>query len=93
MATFEELDRLSSQELHDRALHYARRHLDVKFFWRLIEAVPAAEAGSGDVHEAEAMVQHASTQITDALNADEHGELADALRPIYIDYLLKHPDA
>jgi hypothetical protein len=51
MTTFEELDAMSSQELHDRAMEHAEKQLDVRFFW--------------------------------------DGKLLDALRPFYIDYLLK----
>ena len=38
--TFEELDQLSSKELHDRAVHRARRHLDVRFYWEILSAIP-----------------------------------------------------
>jgi hypothetical protein len=84
MATFEELDALSSKELHDRAVHVAERHLDVKFFFELLEAIPAANAAEG-----EADVMSMRALLNDLLHADE-GELADSLRPIYIDYLIKH---
>jgi hypothetical protein len=90
MATFEELDALSSQELHDRAMRRARRHLDVGFLWRVMEMTPAAEAATGDLEEAELQAQHASSQIADAHNADDAGDLLDTLRPVYIDYLLEH---
>ena len=36
------LDDLSTQELHDRAIHRAEKHLDVKFFWSLLQMIPAA---------------------------------------------------
>lgn len=91
MATFEELDALTSDELHDRAIHRAERHLDVKFFWNLLAEIPAAEAARGDTGQAEADVQSATLQVTDAVN--QSPGLKDALRPVYIDYLLKHGDA
>lgn len=90
MATFEELDSLTSRELHDRATKRAERHLDVRFFWRLLETAPAAEAASGDLGEAESDVQHWSGQVRDALNDDEPA--LDARRALYIDYLLEHDD-
>jgi hypothetical protein len=89
MATLEELDRLTSKELHDRAVKRARHHLDVKFFWDLLERLPAAEAGSGDMEDAASDIQRASSRVIDAFKADD-GDLADALRPFYIDYLLEH---
>lgn len=84
MATFEELDALTSKELHDRAVHVAERHLDVKFFFELLEAIPAANASEG-----EADVMSMRALLNDLMHADE-GSLADSLRPIYIDYLIKH---
>jgi hypothetical protein len=91
MTSFEELDALSSEELHDRAVGHAMRHLDVRFFWDLLQYTPAAEAETGDVDQANSDVTHVSGQVADAV--DEDPELRDAMRPIYIDYLLKHADA
>lgn len=91
MASAEELDRLSSKELHDRAFAHAKRHLDARFFWRLIEMVPAAEAATGDLGEAGEHVLHPSSQVADAVDSDP--SLLDGLRPVYIDYLVEHPDA
>jgi hypothetical protein len=89
MTTFEELDTLSSKELHDRAIKLAEHRVDVRFFWDLLKEIPAAEAVAGELDEAEFDVARARSQIHDAVHSDE-GKLADALRPIYIDYLLKH---
>ncbi len=91
MATADELDKLSSKELHDRAVKLAEHRLDVAFLWRLIKSIPAAEAAAGHLREAEADVAVGDLLplIHDAHHADE-GDLADALRPLYIDYLEKH---
>jgi hypothetical protein len=88
----EELERLSTRELHDRAIHRAERHLDVKFFWSLLRVIPTAETVSGDEGEAEYDVQSAKGLIYDALHSGDGG-LAEALRPLFVDYLRKHPDA
>jgi hypothetical protein len=88
----DDLDSLSTHELHDRAVHRAEKHLDVKFFWALLEMIPAAESVSGDVGEAEFDAQVARGQISDALHSGD-GKLGEALRPVFIDYLRKHPDA
>ena len=84
-----ELEKLSSKELHDRAMSHAVHHLDVGFLWRLIKAIPAAEAAAGKVGDAETDVMSLSALLGDFVTADEGGE-ADALRPLYIDYLSKH---
>jgi hypothetical protein len=90
VATFEQLDALSSSELHDRAVHRAERHLDVKFFWDLLKEIPVAEAAQGDTGDAQADIQSAIVRIAHAVS--ESPELQNALRPFYIDYLLKHDD-
>jgi hypothetical protein len=89
MTTREELDTLSSKELHDRAVSRAERHLDVGFFYRLLETLPAAEAATGDTARSSADIFKLRALVHDIAAADE-GALADALRPFYIDYLLAH---
>jgi hypothetical protein len=88
----EDLERLSTHELHDRALRRAERHLDVKFFWELLQAIPAAEAAGGDPGEGDFDVQSARGLISDAVHSGEGG-LGEALRPLFVDYLRRHPDA
>jgi hypothetical protein len=88
----DELDRLPTKELHDRAVRRAERHLDVKFFWRLLRMIPAAEAASGDEGEADYDIQSSKGLIYDALHSGD-GRLGEALRPVFIEYLREHPDA
>jgi hypothetical protein len=89
MPTAEELEQLSTKELHDRAFSLARRRLDVGFFWNLLEAVPAAEAAAGHLDEAEEDVMSLAQRVQDLVHPDTTEE-ADAFRPIYIEYLLEH---
>jgi hypothetical protein len=89
MLTREELEALSSKELHDRAVALAKHRLDVGFYWRLIKAIPVAEVASGDLDESEADVINPLDQLNDLTEAG-HGELADALRPMYIEYIEEH---
>jgi hypothetical protein len=88
----EALEELPTQELHDRAIRRAEKHLDVRFFWSLLELIPAAEAARGDSGEADFDIQSSKGLIKDALHSGD-GELGEALRPVFIDYLRKHPDA
>jgi hypothetical protein len=88
VATFEQLDALSSTELHDRAVHRAEHRLDVKFLWDLLKEIPVAEAAQGDTGDAQADIQSAGVRVAHAVR--ESPELMEALRPFYIDYLLKH---
>lgn len=83
------LERLSSQELHDLAVHRALRHLDVPFFIRLMRALPVAEAAAGEIDEARADAMTLRAHVDDLTNSGE-GEVADLLRPLYIEYLKQH---
>jgi hypothetical protein len=95
VATREELEKLSSKELHDRAMHLAERRLDVKFIWDLLSEIPAAEAATGNLERAEEDVNptswavYAPVMLVHDLFRTDEGKLAEALRPVYIDYLLK----
>jgi hypothetical protein len=89
MADTEDLEALSSKELHDRALARAREHGDVRFLWRLLREIPAAEAAAGDMEGNANDLLHVSSLIADFTHSGE-GEIADALRPVYIDYLSSH---
>jgi len=83
------LERLSSEELHDLAVSHARRHLNVKFFWDLLRYLPAAEAAAGEYEEANADIQRMSAHIDDLTDSGQ-GEVAEQLRPFYLEYLRKH---
>lgn len=83
------LERLSSEELHDLAVSYAKRHLDVRFLWELMKVLPAAEAAAGDLDDADADIQRMSAHLDDVTDAGK-GEVAEMLRPFYLDYLRRH---
>ena len=83
------LEQLTSPQLHDLAVSHARRHLDVKFFWNLLQVLPAAEAGAGEFEEAEADIQSLGAHIDDVTESGK-GEVAELLRPFYLDYLREH---
>ena len=89
MTDDQDLERLSSAELHDLAVSRAKRHLDVRFFWELIRLLPAAEAAAGDLNEAESDVMKLSAHVDDVADAGR-GEVADLLRPFYLQYLRRH---
>ena len=89
MATETELEALSSRELHDQAVHRALTHADVGFLWELLRAIPAAEALEGDA----ASPRWDAVKVSGLLARRDRlgrGAVADALRPLYIDYLVKH---
>jgi hypothetical protein len=88
----EDLEQLSTSELHERAVRRAERHLDVRFFWELLRTIPAAETVSGDPGEGEYDAQFMKGLVYDAVHSGD-GALGEALRPLFIDYLRRHPDA
>ena len=85
----DELDPLSSKELHDLAVSRAKRHFDVRFLYDLMKTLPAAEAAAGELNEADADIQHMTAHLDDVTDAGK-GEVAEMLRPFYLDYLRKH---
>lgn len=82
------LQRLSSKELHDLAVRHAVRNLDVGFLWRLLKVLPAAEAAAGELDKARADAFTLSAHLDD-LTDSGRGEVAELLRPFYLDYLSK----
>jgi hypothetical protein len=89
MSTEDALERLSSKELHDLAVSHARHHADVRFFWDLMKVLPVAEAAAGELDEAEADVASMIAHVDDITDSGE-GDVADLLRPFYLDYLKRH---
>jgi hypothetical protein len=89
MTSRDELDALSTKELHERAIERARRHLDVAFLWRLAKALPVAEELIGDDQRSKTDIVRPLALINDLYDAGE-GELGEALRPLYLEYLQEH---
>ena len=89
MPTREELEALSTKQLHDRAIDVAKHHTDVAFLWRLVKALPVAEEVTGDDDRAKTDILRPIALINDFLYDSGEGALGEALRPMYIDYLLE----
>ena len=89
MTTRDHLEAFSSQELHDRATRLAWRRLDVGFLWDLLKTIPEARAAAGNQERSEADIMRPLALLNDFIDADR-GQLADALRPLYIEYLVEH---
>jgi len=92
MPTREDLEALGSSELHDRATRLAWRRLDVGFLWDLLKTIPEARAAAGDEERSESDIMRPLALLNDLVDADR-GDLAEALRPLYVEYLLEHGDA
>ncbi len=92
MATRDELEALPIKELHDRAMETARTHVDVAFLWEVVKALPVAEEAIGDDQRSKVDILRPLALINDFLYDTDSGELGEALRPIYVDYLLRKGD-
>jgi hypothetical protein len=92
MATRDDLEQLSTKELHDRAIARATHHLDVRFLWGLVKALPVAEEAIGDDERSKIDIARPLALINDFLYDADSGKLGEALRPMYIDYLEEHAD-
>jgi hypothetical protein len=92
MTTREELEGLSAAEVHDRATRLAWRRLDVGFLWGLLRTIPEARAAMGDEERSETDIIRPLALLNDLVDADR-GDLAEALRPVYVEYLLEHEEA
>jgi hypothetical protein len=88
----EALEGMSAAELHDRATRLAWRRLDVAFLWHLLSTIPEARAAVGDEDRSEIDILRPLALLNDLVDADR-GELAEGLRPLYIDYLVEHEKA
>lgn len=86
MASREELTQMSGEHLHDLAVRRAIKHLDLKFFWNLMEALPVAESAAGEFDRANADLQSWMAHVDDVTDSGR-GETAELLKPLYIDYL------
>jgi hypothetical protein len=92
MATRDELEALPIKELHDRALETARKHVDVAFLWEVVKALPVAEEAIGDDQRSKVDIVRPLALINDFLYDTDSGALGEALRPLYVDYLLRKGD-
>jgi hypothetical protein len=91
MTSRDDLEALSTKELHERAIETARKHLDVGFLWKLVKALPVAEELVGDDERSKVDIVRPLALINDFMDAGE-GELGEVLRPLYLDYLEEQAD-
>jgi hypothetical protein len=86
--TREDLETLTSGDLHDRALGMAKAGGDLDWLRHLLLSIPATEGEIGDLEDSEMDVAGTVAAINGYARADR--DLSDALRPQHVDYLLEH---
>jgi hypothetical protein len=88
MITGEDLETMSSRQLHERAIDLAKAKGDIDWLWHLLGSVPGAGEQLGDLDDSGLEIASLVTAINGYIRADLSVE--DALRPRYVDYLLEH---
>lgn len=89
--TVEELDRLSTDELRQRAFDRAEHHRDMGFFWDLIKHLPSSD----DIATEDASSGNITGGIADAVAMVRElmgrglGDTEPLIRARFIDYLRK----
>jgi hypothetical protein len=87
----EQLDRLSTEELRQRAFDRAEHHRDIGFFWDLIKHLPSSD----DIATEDASSGNITGGIADAVEMVRElmgrglGETEPLIRARFIDYLRK----
>ena len=89
MTDLDNLDALSSRQLHDLAVHRALRHLDVPSCGSCCARSRPARRPPVILTPRGWDAIKLSSLISDAFESGE-GDVADSLRPLYLDYLTKH---
>ncbi len=87
--TFDELDRLPTEELRERAFELARRRRDLPFFWSIFEHLPVRETGDDGSFGLQSTVDDA-IQVWKESTGHKYGDQEPLVRAAFIDYLLKH---
>ncbi|GIF49008.1 hypothetical protein DFJ67_2597 [Asanoa ferruginea] len=89
---FAALDALSTEELRERAFHVARKHLDVGFYWDIVQHLPDAENAAsldGGSHAFGPTLDEWYALFRE-FEGHDFGDDEPLLRAKFIDYLLKH---
>ncbi len=90
MTTREELEALPTKELYDRTIGTAKRRWKGSQDWDLLKALPVAEEVIGEDQRSKSDIHRPLALLNDLLYDADSGPLGEALRPMYVDYLLQH---
>jgi hypothetical protein len=87
MITSDDLETLSSRQLHERAIALAKAGGDVDWLWHVLGSI-AAEGELGEFNESGLDVASLISAINGCIRADRSAE--ETLRSQYVAYLLEH---
>ena len=89
MITSDDLETLSSGQLHDRALDLAKAEGDIDWLWHLLGSIPATAGELGELDESGLDMAGLISAINGYVRADRAAH--DTLRAQYVEYILEHP--
>ena len=89
MITSEDLETLTSRQLHERAIDLAKAGGDLDWLWHLLGSIPSAEGQLGELDDSGLDVASVISEINARIRADRDAQ--EILRPQYVAYLLEHP--
>ena len=88
MIAREDLETMTSRDLHDRAIGTAKAEGDLDWLWHLLRSMPAAEGEVGDLEDSGMDMASTVSAINGYTRVDR--DLPGTLRSQYVDYLLEH---
>ncbi len=85
----EELDRMSTDDLRERAFAKAESRHDVGFFWDLVRHLPAAEEIAAEDGSSGALAGgiQETVEVVRGLLGGDYGDAEPLIRARFIDYL------
>jgi hypothetical protein len=86
--TRDDLETMTSGNLHDRAIGIAKAGRDLDWLWHLLRSIPAAEGEVGDLEDSGMDMASTVSAINGYTRVDR--DLPDTLRSEYVDYLVEH---
>jgi hypothetical protein len=88
MITREDLETLTSHQLHEQAVSLGKSGGDIDWLWQLLGSIPGIEDQLGELDDSGLDIPAIIGAINGYVRADRTTE--DTLRPQYVDYLLEH---
>jgi hypothetical protein len=88
MITSDDLETLTSRQLHERAIDLAKAEGDLDWLWHVLGSIPSAEGQLGELDDSGLDVASVISAINGRIRADPTAD--DGLRPQYVAYLLEH---
>jgi hypothetical protein len=84
----DDLETLTSHQLHEQAVRLGKSGGDIDWLWQLLGSIPGIEDQLGELDDSGLDIPAIIGALNGYVRADRSTE--DTLRPQYVDYLLEH---